>query len=53
MAFPDKLDEPARTLLTSEGSVNRSSHIIFDERLEKYRTLTPVECELIQMFPAN
>lgn len=53
MAFPEKVDEPARTLLTSEGTVNRSSHIIYDEALREYRILTPIECELIQMFPIN
>lgn len=53
MAFPDNLKEPARTMLTSEGTTNRSSHIIFDEVIQKYRILTPVECELIQMFPPN
>lgn len=53
MAFPEKLNEPARTMLTSEGTVNRSSHIIFDEKLKSYRILTPIECELLQMFPIN
>lgn len=53
MAFPEKMDEPARTMLTSEGTLNRSSHIIFDEKIQQYRILTPVECELIQMFPPN
>ncbi len=53
MAFPEKMDEPARTMLTSEGTLNRSSHIVFDEQLQQYRILTPVECELIQMFPPN
>lgn len=53
MAFPENLDSPARTMLTSESTLNRSSHIIFDENLKKYRTLTPVEAEKIQMFPAN
>lgn len=53
MAFPDNLDAPARTMLTSESTLNRSSHIIFDENLKNYRTLTPVEAEKIQMFPAN
>lgn len=48
-----KMDEPARTILTSEGTTNRSSHIIFDNDMKAYRKLTPVECELIQMFPAN
>lgn len=53
MSFPDNLEEPARTMLTSEGSTNRSSHIIFDKKINKYRILTPIECELIQMFPTN
>lgn len=53
MAFPDNLNESARTLLTSEGRVNRTSHIIYDERIGKYRILTPIECELIQTFPIN
>jgi len=53
MAFPENLDAPARTMLTSEGTQNRSSHIIFDERINRYRILRPVECEMIQMFPPN
>lgn len=54
VAFPDKLDVPARTMLTSESTTNRSSHIIaVDENQDKYRTLTPVEAERIQMFPDN
>lgn len=51
MAFPDKLDEPARTMLTSEGTLNRSSHIIYDENMGTYRILLPEEAEKIQMFP--
>lgn len=53
MSFPENLNEPARTILTSEGTTNRSSHIIYDEDINQYRILTPVECELIQMFPMN
>lgn len=53
MAFPENLQNPARTMLTSEGTMNRSSHIIFDENIQAYRILTPIECELIQMFPIN
>lgn len=53
MSFPENIDEPARTMLTSEGTTNRSSHIIYDKDINKYRILTPVECELIQMFPPN
>lgn len=53
MSFPENLDSPARTMLTSEGTLNRSSHIIYDKKIEKYRIITEVEAELIQMFPAN
>lgn len=54
IAFPDHLDRPARTMLTSEGTTNRSSHIIgIDEDNDIYRILTPVETERIQMFPDN
>ena len=54
IAFPDHLDAPARTMLTSEGTTNRSSHIIaVDEEKDIYRILTPVETERIQMFPDN
>jgi len=54
IAFPDHLDAPARTMLTSESTTNRSSHIIaVDEKKDLYRTLTPVEAERIQMFPDN
>lgn len=53
MSFPEDLNSPARTMLTSEGTVNRSSHIIFDNNIKKYRIITEVEAELIQMFPPN
>ena len=51
--FPDNLQAPARTMLTSESSVNRSSHVIFGEFAGKERVLTPVECERINGFPDN
>lgn len=51
IAFPDKLDVPARTMLTSESTTNRSSHIVKDAVSGELRTLTPVEAERIQMFP--
>lgn len=51
--FPDKLNTPARTMLTSEGTVNRSSHLILDPKSKKYRILTPVECERLDEFPDN
>lgn len=53
VAFPDKLDVPARTMLTSESTTNRSSHVVKDVVSGELRTLTPVEAERIQMFPDN
>ena len=51
--FPDILNQPARTILTSEASVNRSSHVVYDVHTEKFRTLTPVEVERLQGFDDN
>ncbi len=51
--FPDILDRPGRTMLTSEGTVNRSSHLIEDPQTGRYRILTPVECERLNGFPDN
>jgi DNA (cytosine-5)-methyltransferase 1 len=53
MSFPDPLDLPGRTLLTSESSVNRSTHVIEDYITGNLRLLTPIECELLNGFPAN
>ena len=49
--FPDKLNEPGRTMLTSEGTTNRSSHYIQDPRTGQFRILTPIECERMDEFP--
>ena len=49
--FPDPLDRPGRTMLTSEGSKNRSSHLIIDPSTNRYRVLTPLECERLNGFP--
>ena len=49
--FPDHLNQPSRTMLTSEGSTNRSTHFILDPVSGKYRILTPVECERLDEFP--
>lgn len=51
IAFPDPLDRPSRTMLTSESSTNRSTHIIADPKTGKLRFLTPVECERLNGFP--
>ena len=53
IAFPDSLDKPARTMLTSEGSLNRSTHVIEDPKSKCYRILTPLETERINGFPDN
>jgi DNA (cytosine-5)-methyltransferase 1 len=49
--FPDPLDRPARTMLTSESSKNRSTHVIEDPQNRGLRLLTPIECERLDGFP--
>jgi DNA (cytosine-5)-methyltransferase 1 len=51
MSFPEPLDKPGRTMLTSEGTVNRSSHVVSDPETNRIRILTPVECERLNGFP--
>lgn len=53
IAFPDPIDKPARTMLTSEASKNRSTHVVSDIETGKLRLLTPLECERINGFPNN
>ena len=53
MPCPDNLDAPARTMLTSEGGISRTTHIIEDYLTKKIRLLTPLECERINGFPDN
>jgi len=50
IAFPDNIDAPARTMLTSESSLNRSTHVIRDPQNGRLRLITPVEAERIQGF---
>ncbi len=54
MDFPDSIDKPARTIITSEGGKgpDRCRHVIEDET-GRLRRLTPVELERINMFPSN
>lgn len=47
----DEWDKPARTMLTSESSFNRSTHIVKDLATGRIRLLTPIEAERIQGFP--
>ncbi len=53
MPCPDNLNAPARTMLTSEGGVSRTTHIVEDYLTKKIRLLTPIECERINGFPDN
>ena len=53
IAFPDPIDRPARTMLTSESSLNRSTHIIEDPYTRRLRLITPLEAERIQGFDDN
>ena len=45
----DSLELPGRTMLTSEGSVNRSTHLLNING--RYRLITPIEAERLQDFP--
>lgn len=50
VAFPDPWNRPGRTMLTSESTLNRSTHIVADPGTGKLRILTPVEAERLQGF---
>lgn len=53
IAYPENIDLPSRTMLTSEGTVNRSSHVVADLDTGEKRIITPVEAERLQHFPDN
>ena len=50
IAFPDPWDKPGRTMLTSESTLNRSTHVVSDPGTGRLRLLTPVEAERLQGF---
>lgn len=50
VAFPDPWDRPGRTMLTSEATLNRSTHVVADPGTGRLRLLTPVETERMQGF---
>jgi DNA (cytosine-5)-methyltransferase 1 len=50
IAFPDPWDRPGRTMLTSESTLNRSTHVVSDPGTGRLRLLTPVEAERLQGF---
>ena len=54
MAFPDSLESPSRTIITSEGGVgpDRCRHVIQDDT-GRLRRLAPIELERLNMFPDN
>lgn len=54
MAFPDYLERPSRTIITGEGGsgASRFKHIVLTPS-GRYRRLTPVELERLNMFPDN
>ena len=41
IAFPDPWDRPGRTMLTSESTINRSTHVVSDPGTGRLRLLTP------------
>ena len=51
MSETDDFSLPGRTMLTSEGSVNRSTHFLKEGN--QFRLLTPNEAELLQCFPCD
>lgn len=51
MSPTDSLDLPGRTMLTSEGTRNRSTHVVEVNGRKRY--LTPIECERLNGFDDN
>jgi len=53
MSLTDDLNKPSRTIITGEGgnSPSRTKHLI--KNSGKYRRLTPLELERLNMFPDN
>ena len=54
VTFPDALDKPSRTIITGEGgrAPSRFKHVI-EVSPGKYRRLTPIELERLNMFDDN
>ena len=53
--YPDNLDTPSRTIITSEGGLtpSRFKHLIQDPWTKKLRVLTPEEVEKLNGFPTG
>lgn len=54
MVFPDSPDKPSRTIITGEGGkgASRFKHVVVTSS-GRYRRLTPIELERLNMFPDN
>lgn len=54
MSFPDPQDKPSRTIITGEGGSgpSRFKHVVQTES-GRFRRLTPIELERLNMFPDN
>lgn len=50
LSFPDPIDKPSRTILTSESTRSRTTHVVLDPQTNKLRILTPTECEKLNGF---
>ena len=50
VAFPDSWNKPGRTMLTSESTLNRSTHVVADPVTGGLRILMPIEAERLQGF---
>ena len=50
IAFPDPWDRPGRTMLTSESTPNRRTHVVAAPGTGKLRQLTPIYEERLQGF---
>jgi DNA (cytosine-5)-methyltransferase 1 len=53
LVFPDPLDKPARTIITSEGGSTPSRFKLVINQNGTLRRLHPIELERINMFPDN
>ncbi|NQZ65851.1 MAG: DNA (cytosine-5-)-methyltransferase [Mycoplasmatales bacterium] len=51
MSYPEVMELPGRTMLTSEGTINRSSHFIKSGK--GIRFMTPIEAERMNGFDDN
>lgn len=54
LPFPDPLNKPARTIITGEGGAtpSRFKHVV-ETKDGRFRRLTPIELERLNMFPDN